>query len=278
MAAFFLKTKSLQKFLVFVILVSKEDCISPPAHTAFTTPLELCEFIRQLRELSLGKPVGFKLCMGKPRQFFSICKAMLATNIYPDFITVDGAEGGTGAAPVEFTNRLGMPLEFGLSFVHNALVGCGIRDKIRIIASGKIVSGFDMIKTIALGADVCNMARPMMFALGCIQSLKCHTNHCPTGVATTDPHRTKALVVKTKAVRVANFHAKTLASFHSLLGAMGFASPEDVSAHDIFRRTNDGRSISLYDYHQFIDENCLVNNKIPKYLEIFWAQADPEHF
>ena len=175
-----------------------EDCYSPPTHSTFSTPGELMVFIAQLRELSDGKPIGFKLCIGVKKEFFGICKAMLATNILPDFITVDGAEGGTGAAPVEFSNRLGMPINEALPFVHNTLFGCGIRDKIRIISSGKIATGFDMMHKIAIGADMCNAARAMMFSVGCIQARKCNTNKCPTGVATQDRSRNEALVPNEK--------------------------------------------------------------------------------
>jgi glutamate synthase domain-containing protein 2 len=163
------------------------DVLSPPAHTAFSTPIELMEFIGTLRRLSGGKPVGFKLCLGSQHEFLAICKAMLETHIYPDFITVDGGEGGTGAAPLEFSDSVGTPLNDALVFVHNALVGFNIRDRIRLIVSGKITTGFDMVAKIAMGADMCNSARGMMFALGCIQALQCHANTCPTGVATQNP-------------------------------------------------------------------------------------------
>ena len=168
-----------------------QDCISPPAHTAYNTPREMMDFIVQLRELSGGKPVGFKLCIGRRSEFLSIVKAMLATGVTPDFIVIDGSEGGTGAAPLEFSNSLGLPINEGLSFVHASLVGAGLRDQIRLAASGKIATGFDMVVKMALGADTCNMARPFMFTVGCIQSLRCHTNKCPTGVATQDPERFK---------------------------------------------------------------------------------------
>ena len=173
------------------------DVNSPPGHTAFTTPLELVQFIKQLRELSGGKPIGFKLCVGKRREFLSICKAMLETGILPDFITVDGGEGGTGAAPLEFTNRIGTPLVEGLIFVHNSLVGFDLRNDIRIFASGKITTGFDIIKRLAMGADLCYSARGMMMALGCIQALKCNSNTCPVGVTTQDPGLMVGLVLKT---------------------------------------------------------------------------------
>src|SRR5215475_2140469 len=186
------------------------DCISPPRHSAFDTPLELLSFILQLRELSGGKPVGFKFSLGHPWEFFGICKAMLETGVTPDFIVVDGGEGGTGAAPLEFSDHIGTPLQDALLLVHNTLVGLDPRQKIRIGASGKIISAFDMARTIALGADWCNAARGFMFALGCIQSQSCHTDHCPTGVTTQDPRGQRALVVADKAQRVCNFHRNTM--------------------------------------------------------------------
>ena len=166
-----------------------EDCISPATHRAFSTPLEMMAFIGEMRRLSGGKPAGFKLCIGHPWEFLAICKAMLETGIYPDFIVVDGNEGGTGAAPLEFMDHLGMPMREGVSFVHNALVGIDARDRIKIGAAGKIATAFDMARAMAIGADWCNSARGFMFALGCIQSLSCHTDRCPTGVATQDPTR-----------------------------------------------------------------------------------------
>src|SRR6185503_9462849 len=185
-------------------LVEKgKDVMSPPYHTAFTTPLELCHFIKKLRDLSGGKPVGFKLCIGQKGQFIAICKAMLQTNIMPDFITVDGGEGGTGAAPLEFSNSVGMPLRDALAFVYDTLHGFGIKKHIKIIASGKVHSGFDLVKNIALGADMCNAARAMMISLGCIQALECNSNTCPTGVATQDPKLFKGLNIADKRVRVA---------------------------------------------------------------------------
>jgi glutamate synthase domain-containing protein 2 len=187
-----------------------KDCISPSSHSAFSTPVELVRFIGEMRRLSGGKPAGFKLCVGRPWEFLAICKAMLATSIYPDFIVVDGKEGGTGAAPLEFVDHLGMPLRDGLTFAHNALVGIGVRDRIKIGASGKIASAFDIARALALGADWCNSARGFMFALGCIQSQSCHTDRCPTGVATQDRSRQRALVVPDKLQRVANFHASTM--------------------------------------------------------------------
>ncbi|MCA3341183.1 MAG: FMN-binding glutamate synthase family protein, partial [Roseomonas sp.] len=170
-----------------------QDCVSPPAHKAFSTPVEMMCFIAEMRRLSGGKPAGFKLCIGHPWEFLAICKAVIETGIAPDFIVIDGAEGGTGAAPLEFMDHVGMPLREGLSFAHNALIGIGLRDQIKLGASGKIASAFDVARALALGADWCNAARGFMFAIGCIQSLSCHTDHCPTGVATQDPTRQRAL-------------------------------------------------------------------------------------
>ena len=198
-----------------------EDCISPASHRAFSTPLEMMAFIGEMRRLSGGKPAGFKLCIGHPWEFLAICKAMLQTGIYPDFIVVDGNEGGTGAAPLEFMDHLGMPMREGVNFVHNALIGINARDRIRIGASGKIATAFDMARAMAIGADWCNSARGFMFSLGCIQSLSCHTDRCPTGVTTQDPSRNRALVVPHKIERVYNYHHATLHALAELLAAAG---------------------------------------------------------
>lgn len=209
---------------------------SPPFHSAFSTPRQLVFFVQQLRELAHGKPVGFKLCIGHKSEFISICKAMIDLDIYPDFITVDGAEGGTGAAPQEFSNYVGAPLLDGLDFVHNILNGLDIRKHIKIIASGKIITGFHLIRAMALGADACNTARAMMLAVGCIQALQCNTNKCPTGVATQDPQLTVGLVVNDKKIRVANFHKATVKSVVELLGASGLNSKENITRSHIYRR------------------------------------------
>ena len=195
------------------------DCISPSRHSAFSTPIEMMQFIATMRRMSGGKPAGFKLCIGHPFEFLAICKAMLETEIYPDFIVVDGKEGGTGAAPLEFVDHLGMPLREGLNFVHNALVGINARDRIKLGAAGKIVSAFDVARVMALGADWCNSARGFMFALGCIQSQSCHTDRCPTGVATQDRARQRALVVADKSERVFNFHRATMELLAELVAA-----------------------------------------------------------
>jgi glutamate synthase domain-containing protein 2 len=215
-----------------------EDCISPSFHHAFSTPIEMMQFIGELRRLSGGKPAGFKLCIGHRWEFLAICKAMLETNIYPDFIVVDGKEGGTGAAPVEFMDHLGVPMREGVNFVHNALTGIGARDRIRIGASGKIVSAFDIVRAMALGADWCNSARGFMFALGCIQSLSCHTDRCPTGVTSQDPTRARALVVMDKTERVYNYHRATLHALAELVAAAGLEHPQQIRPiHFSHRRT-----------------------------------------
>ena len=222
-----------------------EDCVSPAAHSAFSTPAGLVEFIVRLRALSGGKPVGFKLCIGHPWEWFAIAKAMVAADTYPDLSVVDGSEGGTGAAPVEFSDHVGMPLREGLRLVHNTMVGIGKRDQISIGASGKIVSGFDIARAIALGANWCNSARGFMFALGCIQSRSCHTDHCPTGVATQDPIRQRALVVPDKAVRVRNFHHETVEALSELVGAAGMTHPREIKPDHIMVRTAEGVAVPL---------------------------------
>ena len=221
------------------------DCVSPAAHSAFSTPREMLEFIDRLRQLSGGKPTGFKLCIGHPWEWFAMVKAMLDTGITPDFIVVDGAEGGTGAAPLEFTDHVGSPLQEGLLLVHNTLRGAGLRDKIRIGCAGKVVSSFDIIRLMALGADWCNSARGFMFALGCIQAQHCHTGHCPTGVTTQDPLRQQSLVVPDKAERVFNFHQQTLHALQELVQAAGVNHPNEITAHHIVRRSSDNRVRSL---------------------------------
>ena len=221
------------------------DCVSPAAHSAFATPLEMMQFIVRLRELSGGKPTGFKLCIGHPWEWFAMVKAMLASGITPDFIVVDGSEGGTGAAPVEFTDHVGSPLQEGLLLVHNTLRGAGLRGRIRLGCAGKVVSAFDIARMMALGADWCNSARGFMFALGCIQAQSCHTGRCPTGVTTQDPVRQRSLVVPDKAVRVYNFHQQTLHALQELVQAAGLQHPRDITAHHIVRRGSDHRVSSL---------------------------------
>ncbi len=251
-----------------------EDCISPPSHNAFSTPLEFVDFISKLRDLSGGKPVGFKLCVGHRREFMAIVKAMVERNSYPDFIVVDGKEGGTGAAPVEFSNSLGQPLRDGLHFVHMTLTGAGIRDQIKIGASGKIVSGADMARAMALGADWCNSARGFMFAIGCIQARACHTNRCPTGVATQDPRRQSGLHVRDKSQRVANFHRNTLHGFAEMVGAMGLKSPTGITLNMInFRQDQlSGTEMPVLETGQLLGDNLP-----PEYADL-WQRANATSF
>jgi len=236
-----------------------QDCISPAGHSAFSTPIEFMHFLAQLREESGGKPVGFKLCVGHHWEFMAMLKAMIETGIKPDFIVVDGKEGGTGAAPLEFTNHLGMPLADGLVFVRNALVGAGLRDGIRLGASGKLVSAFDLVWAHALGADWCNSARGFMFAVGCIQAQACHTNRCPTGVTTQDPLRQRALVVEDKSVRVANFHRNTLKALAEIVGAAGFESPNEMQPWHLMVRQKNGETVPAEEAYPFIPARSLID-------------------
>lgn len=255
-----------------------KDCISPPAHPAFSTPKGLLKFITELRELSGGKPIGFKLCIGIRKEFMGICKAMLATGITPDFITVDGAEGGTGAAPLEFSNSLGTPINEALIFVHNCLVGIGLRENIRLMASGKIATGFDMVTKIALGADMCNIARAMMFAVGCIQALRCNTNTCPTGVTTHDPYRVKALVPKDKCHHVANLHAATLKNFLTITGAMGIDDPDKLLPRHILRRIDNCTVKDYSDIFPYLKAGELLSQTIHPDYALDWELASADAF
>jgi glutamate synthase domain-containing protein 2 len=256
------------------------DCISPAAHSAFATPMEMLHFIARLRELSGGKPTGFKLCIGHPWEWFAIVKAMLETGITPDFIVVDGAEGGTGAAPLEFTDHVGAPLQEGLRLVHNTLVGVNLRDRIRIGASGKVVSAFDIVRAIAIGADWCNSARGFMFALGCIQAQTCHTGQCPTGVTTQDPIRQQALVVPTKAERVYNFHQQTLHALQELVQAAGLQHPSDITADHIVRRVNENDVRLLSTLLPTVRPGALLGDLDAqhKVFQYYWPQAQPDRF
>ena len=257
-----------------------KDVISPPAHREFSTPKGLLDFVAKLRELSGGKPVGFKLCVGRKFEFLAICKAMLETGITPDFITVDGAEGGTGAAPVEFTNRLGVPCLEGTNFVHNCLVGTGLRKKITVISSGKTATGFDIVTKLAIGADAANAARTMMLSLGCIQSQSCNTNKCPTGIATQDPVRGKALDVETRYKRVANFQQRTLHSAFEMMGAMGLDDPDKLFPHLIWRRGADGVNQHFDEVFAPLTENVLLGEEeeIPQNWVRDWQLASAESF
>lgn len=255
-----------------------KDVLSPIAHSTFDTPIGLLQFIKKLRDLSGGKPTGFKLCIGRRDEFLSICKAMLKTNIYPDFISVDGAEGGTGAAPVEYSNYIGTPLEPGLVFVHNALVGINARDKIRIIASGKITNGFDILVNIALGADLCNSARGIMLATGCIQSQQCNANTCPTGVTTQNKRLQYGLVVDEKKQTVANYHKNTMKSFLEMVGALGLHTPEDLKPFHIMRRVGVNKAKSMNKIYVYLDPGQLLTDNIPEIYKRDWSYANADCF
>ncbi|MFG2721696.1 FMN-binding glutamate synthase family protein [Streptomyces sp. NPDC048416] len=255
-----------------------ETVISPPYHRVFSTPREMVRFLARMRELADGKPVGFKLCPGSRVQFLAVCKAMLAENITPDFIIVDGAEGGTGAAPLEFADHLGMPLTEGLVTVHNALVGAGLRDRIRIGASGKVATGSDMVKRLAMGADWTNAARAMMFAVGCIQAQRCHTNRCPTGVTTQDPRRARALDVADKSDRVRRYQAATVSSALQIMAAMGVSHPDDLGPHMLRRRATDADDFRSYaELYDWLKPGQLTDDP-PRGWAADWAAADPDSF
>jgi len=255
-----------------------EDCLSPPGHSAFRTPLELMHFIATLREASGGKPVGFKICIGNPGEFFAICKAMLETGVTPDFITVDGAEGGTGAAPVEFSNHLGFPLREGLLLVHNALVGIGMRDRLKLAASAKRFASYQIASAMALGANWCNIARGFMFAVGCIQSQSCHTNRCPVGVATQDPRLQKALVVEDKAERALRFHQNTVKGLAEMTAACGLDHPNEFKPIHLYERDRP-HHIERFDrlYH-FFPPGGLAAGEVPERFKVLWEEARAERF
>lgn len=257
-----------------------QDVVSPARHSAFNTPVELLEFIDRLRELSGGKPVGFKLAIGHPWEWFAIVKAMLETGRHPDFIVVDGGEGGTGAAPLEFINRLGMPLMEALQLVHNTLVGTGLRDRVAIGAAGKITSGFNIARTLALGADWCNAARGYMFALGCIQALNCHTGKCPSGVATQDPKRGQMLDVPDKSERVANYHRNTVQALAHLLGAAGLRHPCELGPEHIIRRVSRTKVHSYMDLFPYLEPGVLLEGGDTHHavFEKYWSIARADSF
>ncbi|AXI47023.1 FMN-binding glutamate synthase family protein [Sulfitobacter sp. SK012] len=255
------------------------DCISPSSHSAFSTPLELCAFIQELRTLSDGKPVGIKMCVGHPWEWFAIAKAIKESGISPDFITVDGAEGGTGAAPVEFADHKGAPLREGLMLVHNTLVGLGIRDQIKVIASGKLISAFDMCRVFALGADGCNVARGFMFALGCIQAQACHTGKCPTGVTTQDPGRYKALVVEDKSTRVANFHKNTMTALREAVESSGLSHPSEFTPHHLMIRISSREARSAASQYLWLESGDLeANDAVHPAFAKYWDHAQTGSF
>ncbi len=262
-----------------------QDCVSPARHSAFSTPLELLQFVARLREMSGGKPVGFKLAIGHPWEWFGIAKAMQEQaeenpNLLPDFIVVDGAEGGTGAAPAEFVDHVGVPMHEGLMLVHNTLVGLDLRERIKVGAAGKIVSAFDIARALAMGADWCNAARGYMFALGCIQALICHTNRCPTGIATQDPARWKHLDVADKTVRVAAFHDNTLRALRDLLCAAGLEHPDQLGPEHILRRVSAVEVRSLSALYRYLKPGELLDGPLPEHAVFreFWQQARSDAF
>ncbi|GAP34466.1 FMN-binding glutamate synthase family protein [Piscinibacter sakaiensis] len=255
------------------------DCVSPSSHGAFSTPIEMMQFIARLRTLSGGKPTGFKLCIGHVWEWFAIAKAMLETGITPDFIVVDGAEGGTGAAPLEFTDHVGAPLQEGLLLVHNTLVGLNLRDRVKLGCAGKVISAFDIARMMALGADWCNSARGFMFALGCIQSQSCHTGHCPTGVATQDASRQRALVVPSKAERVYQYHHQTLEALKELVQAAGLEHPAQITASHIVRRSSENGVKLLANLLPFVKPGELLRGE-PSFqvFRYYWPMARADSF
>jgi len=255
------------------------DCVSPSSHPEFDTPLGLLQFVARLRELSGGKPVGFKLAIGHPWEWFAVAKAMHESGLLPDFIVVDGAEGGTGAAPVEFMDHIGVPMHEGLMLVHNTLVGLGLRQRIRLAGAGRITSAFDIARTLAMGADWCNAGRAFMFALGCIQSLSCHTDRCPTGIATQDPRRWRNLDPQDKATRVYQFHLNTVRALRDLLCAAGLNHPSELGPEHILRRVSPTEIRSLAALYHFLEPGELLHGT-PSHavFRAFWADADPRSF
>ena len=276
------KAKITEEIAAIRVISTDQDCISPASHPECQTPIMLLSFVKKLRTLSNGKPVGFKLCLGNPAEFLGICKAMLETEIYPDFITVDGAEGGTGAAPVEFSNRLGITCLDAVYLVNSMLIACGLRKHIKIIAAGKTASSFDLLSKIAVGADTVNAARTMMMALGCVQSQSCNTNECPTGIATQDPVRGKAINVPSKGQRVANYQRNTLKSFFELVGSMGLENPTQLSPNMLKRRAANGLTISWGAMAPLLPENALIDDCATKHLDgqwqNWWASASSNAF
>ena len=255
-----------------------QDVLSPPAHSAFDTPSGLLHWIEELRRLSGGKPVGIKLCVGRPEEFMSLCMAMRSTGRHPDFITVDGGEGGTGAAPLEFSNSVGMPLNEGLVFVHNCLTGFALRERIKLIAAGKILTGFDMAAKMALGADLCYSARAMMLAIGCIQARRCNANDCPAGVATQTPGLVQGLDVEDKTKRTTAYHRETIQSLMELVGAAGLDAPTEITPQHIMRRVEGTVVKSYFEIYPFIERGALISDPVPEAYEDAWTRASAAHF
>jgi glutamate synthase domain-containing protein 2 len=255
-----------------------QDCVSPRSHSAFSTPVELLEFAAQLRELSGGKPVGLKLCVGQPHEVMALVKAMLESGIYPDFIVVDGAEGGTGAAPLELSDWVGAPLIDGLVLLRNALVGSGLRRHVKLGASGKIYSGMGLARSFAIGADWCNAARAFMFSIGCIQAKRCHTGTCPTGITTQDPLRQRGLVVDVQAQRAARFHAKTLEALSDIVASVGLTHPSELRPHHITTRVDTADAREMDDVQDILMENELLDAPDESPYAAWWQAADPDSF
>ena len=255
-----------------------EDCLSPPGHSAFSTPREMLEFAAKMRDLSGGKPVGIKLCVGMPHEVFAICKAMIDSGIYLDFIVVDGGGGGTGAAPLELSDHVGLPLRIGLYYVNNALIGTGLKGKIKLAASEKVFSGSSIAMNAALGANWCNAARAFMFSLGCVQSLRCHTGPCPTGVATSSPARQRGLVIPDKAQRVANFQSKTLDSLHDIVVACGLESPDEFTPHHLRQWKNNAEMVPWSRIVNEVEEGRLLSEPDATPFADYWRAANPDSF
>ncbi|MFP9098739.1 FMN-binding glutamate synthase family protein [Flavobacterium sp. RHBU_24] len=273
------KEKVTDEIAAIRIVGKGRDIVSPPSHSAFSTPLELMDFVKLLRKGSGGKPIGMKICIGNKSEFIAICKAMVQTKTYLDFISVDGGEGGTGAAPQEYSDHVGMPLRDAVAFVYDCLTGFGIKDQIKIICSGKVVTGFDIIRALSIGADLCNSARGMMFALGCIQALECHLNTCPTGVATQDPALVKGLVPEEKSVRVARYQHETVKSALELMSSAGIKHPDDVG-RDVVSMRIDRTTIKTYaqTYPEPTPGCMLEGHSVPTDMFYFWKKASAERF
>ena len=255
-----------------------KDCISPAYHTAFSTPRELLAFAAKLRDLAGGKPVGIKLCVGQPHELFAIMKAMLEDGALLDFIVIDGAEGGTGAAPQEFSDHIGMPLREGLILARNALVGTGLKKDIRLVASGKVKSAYSIAANCAIGADWCNAARAFMFALGCVQSMRCHTGHCPTGVATQDANRQRGLVIDDKAPRVQRFHEATMKTLNEIVAAAGCGHPGELRPHHLHHRLSAAETRAIDRIYPFLEPDELIDTPDDTPYADWWHAADPDSF
>lgn len=273
------KEKVTDEIAAIRLVPKGKDILSPPTHSAFSTPLELMDFVKLLRKGSGGKPIGIKICIGNKSEFIAICKAMVTTKTYIDFITVDGGEGGTGSAPQEYSDHVGMPLRDALAFVYDCLNGFAIKDQIKIIASGKVITGFDIIRNLSLGADLCNSARGMMFALGCIQALECHANTCPTGIATQDKRLTKGLVPEEKSIRVARYHHETVKSAMDLMASAGLAHPDDVDRTVVSTRIERSKIQTFEETYPELKVGALLEGStVPNEFFRFWKRATIEHF